>query len=512
MPEFTEWLLNKCKRNNTIHFILCIISLTLILAGCSLIKQPHYTFNQKQSAPKLQEDIIVLKKILEANHPSLYWYTPKDSIDYYFNAAIQSVTDSLTEIQFRNKLAIAVSKIRCGHTSVRLSKAYNKLYNKNRYPQFPLNIKTWKDSFVVVSNLWPDDTIIKRGTIITGINGIRNSVLLDSIFQFISIDGYSDNLKSQLVSFNFPVWYQSVYGLDSTYTIQYIDTNGKEENAIIKNFKPEDTTRKTRLSQPNTNLVKKPSGKETRKAKLLNKRNMKLDDSLHTAFIHLATFNGGRLRTFFRKSFRAVEHHHIKNLVIDIRENGGGNVDQYVLLTKYLADSTFKVGDTVAAVSCNIKYKKYIQSSLFYSFLMRLSTRKMKDGRYHQHYLETCYYKPKKRLHFNGHIYLVQGGFTFSASAMFAAALKNQHNVTVAGEETGGAYYGNSAMYIPEITLPNSHLRVRLPLFRLVIKSARIKDGRGVMPDIWIPPSSEAIKNGVDIKMVKVKEMIMRDH
>lgn len=508
MLEFTEWLLKYIKRKNTIRVIFCIIFFIFMLAGCTSIRQPHYTFNQKQSAPKLKEDIILLKKILEANHPSLYWYTPKDSIDYYFNTAIQSISDSLTEIQFRNKLAIAVSKIRCGHTSVHLSKAYNKLYNKNRYPQFPLNIKTWQDSLVVVSNLWPEDTILKRGTIITGINGIRNKILLDSIFQFISMDGYSDNFKSQVVSFNFPGWYQSIFGLDSSYTIQYIDTTGKEAIATIKSIKPEDTLRKNQINRPATILVKKPSGKEIRKTKMLNKRNMKLDDSLHTAFIHLATFNGGRLRTFFRKSFRTIAHQHIQNVVIDIRENGGGNVDQYVLLTKYLADTSFKVGDTISAVRRNFKFGKQVQSSWFYSFLMHLSTRKLKDGRFHQHYLETFYYKPKRRLHFNGHIYLVQGGFTFSASAMFAATLKNQRNVTVTGEETGGAYYGNSAMYIPDITLPNSHLRVRLPLFRLVIKKDRVKDGRGVLPDVLIPPSSEAIKKGVDIKMVKIKEMI----
>ena len=499
------------KQKNTIRVIFCINLFILIFAGCTSIQQPHYTFNQKQPASKLREDLILLQKILEADHPSLYWYTPKDSIDYYFNATIQSISDSLTEIQFRNKLAIAVSKIRCGHTSVHLSKAYNKLYNKNRYPQFPLNIKTWQDSLVVVSNLWPEDTILKRGTIITGINGIRNKKLLDSIFQFISVDGYSDNLKSQVISFNFPVWYQSVFGLGSSYTIQYIDTLGKETNASIKSIKLQDTLRKNKLTHPITIFGRKPSGKETRKARLLNKRNIKLDDSLHTAFIHLATFNGGRLRTFFRQSFRNIAHQHIKNVVIDIRENGGGNVDQYVLLAKYLADTSFKVGDTIAAVRRNLKYKKYIQSSWFYSFLMSLSTRKLKDGRFHQHYLETFYHKPKKRLHFNGPIYLIQGGFTFSASAMFAATLKNQKNVTIAGEETGGAYYGNSAMFIPDITLPNSHLRVRLPLFRLVIKKDRVKDGRGVLPDIYIPPSSEAIKKGVDIKMVKIKEMIKKN-
>ena len=55
-------------------------------------------------------------------------------------------------------------------------------------------------------------------------------------------------------------------------------------------------------------------------------------------------------------------------------------------------------------------------------------------------------------------------------------------NVLVVGEESGGGYYGNSAMHVPEIVLPNSKLRVTLPLYRLVMDKNRAK-GRGVLPD-----------------------------
>ena len=90
----------------------------------------------------LREDLILLKKILEANHPSLYWYTPKDSIDGYFETALNSITDSLDEVQFKNKVAYIISKIRCGHTTVRFSKAYSKKAVRYRFPQFPFEHPT----------------------------------------------------------------------------------------------------------------------------------------------------------------------------------------------------------------------------------------------------------------------------------------------------------------------------------------------------------------------------------
>ncbi|MEJ7681551.1 MAG: hypothetical protein WKG06_27620 [Segetibacter sp.] len=103
----------------------------------------------------MQSDFSLLQKILESNHPSLYWYTPKDSVDYYFKASQSSLKDSLTELQFKNRIGWAISKIRCGHTVVRNSKRYTKYFEHKRLPLFPLSLKVWQDSAVVVTNFSP---------------------------------------------------------------------------------------------------------------------------------------------------------------------------------------------------------------------------------------------------------------------------------------------------------------------------------------------------------------------
>jgi hypothetical protein len=47
-----------------------------------------------------------------------------------------------------------------------------------------------------------------------------------------------------------------------------------------------------------------------------------------------------------------------------------------------------------------------------------------------------------------------------------------------------------------------------LPKFRLVIDKNRVKDGRGVMPDVWSVPTTEAIRAGIDFKSQKALELI----
>jgi C-terminal processing protease CtpA/Prc len=480
-----------------------VILVFLCQTGNYVFAQKHPYQLSKKSAPELKEDFTILRKVLEANHPSLYWYTPKDSMDLYFDESINSITDSLDEVQFKNKVAWLVSKIRCGHTTVLFSKAYTKNAARFRFPSFPLYLKAWDDSLVVLANVFPKDTIFKRGTLITGINGRTNRQLLDTLFQFISSDGYAFNYKNQVVSSNFPIWYKTILGVDSTYHISYIDSTGKEATAILKNFKPiTDTSQKERSRR-----AELPSRRQLRKARLLAKRDMSIDTGLSTAYIRLTTFSSGRLRRFFRRSFKTIQQNKIEHVVIDVRENGGGKVSNSILLTKYLSDHSFKVGDSVVATSRKFQYGRYINPLLVYWLAMNLGAHKMNDGSIHFRRYEKNFFHPKKRFHYDGQVTLLQGGFSFSATVMFIANLKGQKNITVAGEESGGGYYGNSAMYLPTIILPNSRLRVALPMYRLVMDSTRPK-GRGIIPDLYIPPSSGAIKKGIDQKIYQIKQMI----
>jgi C-terminal processing protease CtpA/Prc len=138
-------------------------------------------------------------------------------------------------------------------------------------------------------------------------------------------------------------------------------------------------------------------------------------------------------------------------------------------------------------------------------------TAKKKDGKYHFGYFERHYFSPKRKNHFDGNVYILTGGNSFSATTLFTQTVKQQDNVIVVGEETGGGAYGNSAWLIPDLTLPETGVRFRLPLFRLVIDKNIPKDGRGVQPEVIAMPTTEAIRRGVDYKMEKVIELI-RSH
>lgn len=460
----------------------------------------------KYAPAVLKEDAVLLKKILEANHPSLYWHSSKETLDSSFNNFFVSLKDSLNEIEFKNKLSKWVAQIQCGHTSTLFSKSFLKKLNQYRYPRFPLQIKFWEDSAVVLSNAYTKDSIIKRGTLIEQINGLPIAWYRNQLFKQISNDGNAINHSYQVISNGFPDLYKQVFGVDSSYVIGYINASGKRDTLSLGNFSPLPKDSLSGKAQPSTTTRTSPTISK-RQMRLLSIRSLTIDTLTHSAYLRITSFSKGRLKSFFRKSFKNLKKENIEHLIIDFRENGGGKISNSNTLTKYLIQKPFKVADSVVATNRKLKYSRYIQHSWMYWLAMNLGARKAADGSIHYRRFEQHYFQPNARKGFRGQVYLVQGGYTFSAATLVIGALKGQENIKVVGEESGGGYYGNSAMHIPNITLPNTKIRVRLPLYRMVIDRNRPK-GSGIIPDIKIPPSSVAIREGWDPKMAAIMRMI----
>ena len=472
--------------------------------GVSIMAQKKLADAPKIAPALLIKDLQTLHKVLEQNHPSVYWYTPKDSMDYYFATAMASVKDSMSAWQFKNIVASYLANIKCGHTSVHFSPKLTKWYTAFRFPQFPLQLKVWKDSAVVIGNLYAKDSIFKRGTIVTGINQLPISTLVDSMYSIMSTDGNSINFKSQVLTNNFSGWYKARFGdADSVYQISYIDSAGNSKTSTIAAYVPP-KPKKDSLSQ-SSKVISKPKKVAPKKWTLL------VDSTANTAFMRVTSFSGSGLRKFIRQSFKTIKTSGVKNLVVDLRENGGGNIKNSTRLSQYISDHAFKIADSVVANNRGIS--KVPRSSFFnvmyYAFAKTLISKKGADGKFHFKRFEKHYYAPITKNHFDGNVYILQGGYTFSASTLFMSPLIKQKNVTIVGEETGGGYYGNSAMMIPNIKLPNSQLLFRLPLYRLVMDKTRPKGG-GVIPNVIVDPSSYAIKQGFDIKLETVKKMIQQ--
>lgn len=484
---------------------LCPLLLCLVLFSCAVSKD--YDPDKKYSKETLREDYTFLRTVLEKKHPALYWYTPKDSMDRIFDLGYQAISDSMTELKFGwNILAPLTTAIHCGHTSFSMSKHWNKFMRNKRIPSFPLYLKIWDDTMVVVNNLNKSDSILKKGTLITSVNGLSTRQMLNTMFDFMVKDGYSNNVNYIRLSASFPYFHRNIFGLYKNYDVGYMDSLGRAGHVVIPFYTPPvDSLKKKKLTTPG--IKPKKIGRQER---LENIRSLQVDSGL--AVMTVNSFSKSHLHRFFQKSFRKLRKEKIKNLVIDIRANGGGDINNYVLLTKYISRTPFRVADTAYAISRNFRpFTSSVSSGFFENLALIFITKKQRDGKYHFRFWERHTFRPKRKNHFAGDVYVLTNGLTFSASSLFCNAVKGQEHVTLVGEETGGGWYGNSGIMIPDVTLPNTRLRVRLPFFRLVQYNHVDVKGTGVYPDIYVGPNVHDVVNQVDTKMEKVKALIAEE-
>ena len=481
-----------------------VYCLLIVLVACRTARNDQGPF-YKYSPDELREDLRILNGVLRTHHPGLYWYQQPDTWNQSVKAVEAQLHDSLTEPVFRKLLRRLTAEVRCGHTSIQSARSSQRYQDTVAIRNlFPLSLKCWKDTMVVLGNLDTQDSILTRGVQILSINGRSARSILDTLSLYVSGDGFNRTHPDQILSGwgTFGNYYRQYLDTSSVFSIEYVDRGGEYRMTERPLFVPKkDTSRRVTTA--------KLSKREQRKQQLERTRSIQIDTSNRQALMRITSFGqGAHLRKFFKKGFKLLKENKIEDLILDVRNNGGGRVGNSTDLSRYISQKRFRIADTLYAVSRNSPYGKYIRHNWAVQAMMPILTKKKKDGRYHFGYFERHFFTPRKNNHYNGRTYILTSGYSFSATTLFINVVKGQPGVTVVGEETGGGAYGNSAWEIPTVVLPNTGIRLRLPLFRMVMDKRLPNNGRGIFPDVEVGATPESIRMNYDNKMRVTQELI----
>ena len=194
------------------------------------------------------------------------------------------------------------------------------------------------------------------------------------------------------------------------------------------------------------------------------------------------------------------------NLIVDVRNNAGGDVRVLMKLLSCLADRPMdrqKGGYDRVKKRGRIDVLKY---SLNYSgdidMFPEYEPRKGEDGYFCVDTIETCsVVMPDPEVHYGGRIYVLTNGHSYSAATLFPSVLiRNRRGVSV-GRETGSGYHFMTALKFADIRLPNSLQTFRIPMVQLVFDTtvtARTPAGRGLLPDYPLPLTRYEVMQGED--------------
>lgn len=114
--------------------------------------------------------------------------------------------------------------------------------------------------------------------------------------------------------------------------------------------------------------------------------------------------------------------------------------------------------------------------------------------------------KPKKN-HFDGKIYVLINGSSFSASSIIASKLKGDQRAFLVGEETGGTNDGTVAGRYSTEKLPYSKLKLPIGLMLVQPNIEFTETKKGVLPDHEIIHTLQEVLQKKDIQL----EWIMKE-
>ncbi|PSK92203.1 S41 family peptidase [Taibaiella chishuiensis] len=461
-------------------------------------KLPRFTTQQ------LYQDFDILKNAFIETRVGL-WYSSYALFDSLCSAQRNKIRNNMNALEFYRIMAPVVTYTHEGHCNIRPSDETGS-YIRQNYGYFPFLVKILQGKIYILNDL---DGLKTRGLMITKINGQSADSIMQVFRNIEPGDGYSTTSFDHWIGSAFSRYYASFFNPVTTFDLE-LEHPGTHQKTVYKNVPACSVKRFVRLSDSLAAALPNYRSKDG--------ATFVLDSSNSTGILTVTSFSlddyEGRRKGFKRflaETFKTLKEQQVKHLVIDVRDNGGGEQGMEDHLLSYLISKPYS------------KYK-YVEIPAFTFSFLRYSDRKKNPAGLTQELQEEFYqagdgrYLNKKGYyegdsvkadHFDGDLCILISGYTFSGGSEFAAMAKNYTRARFIGEETGGGYYGNTSGTFIRYILPNTQLTGRIPLCKFVPETLNnsIPFGHGVIPDHYIQPTIDDYLNGRDVEMAYAKAL-----
>ena len=457
------------------------------------------------SSDELKEDFSIYRGSLEEAHPGLYWYRTKVEMDSIFDAALTQLDQPTSERAFYTLLSSITARIGCLHTGMRPSDTFDKAnINKNARP-FPFEVKLDRDRMFIYRNL-SSDIVIVRGAEIIAINNREASSLIPFLVNKIPNDGYGDSWSRYALERSFRYYYHVFFGQPDYFQIRIRDKNGSERNVTVPG----------RLEKERYQVLKNRYPHSIDDEPVIS---LRFHNETNSAILKITRFDNWkigkkkyRFKKVIKRKMKEILASDVANLIIDVGDRGGGNelwgleILSYFLkepFTAYRAVEFKTLDYNVSKKYSNTSWAEFNLIKLLLNFEQPGSTLNWKN------YRGVKPYPPKKHT-FNNDVYLLIGGSTASATSDFAAWVDELNLATIVGTETGGSYLGNTSNWEFTVVLPNTQLKLQLPLARYLTNVEHEELGRGVIPAYTVPTTIHDKLNDIDTQLNYTLQLIKK--
>jgi len=408
---------------------------------------------------EINTDLDNIIPYLEDVHPNPFANILKSEFEEKINFAKNNVFNNMSLLDFYFLAAPIVSSLKDGHTGLDFPIDVLKELNPFVFP-FKLSFRNNKIYSLDNQKSIPADAEIIR------INNQDSSEIIKSLNSLISAE--NEHFKLNLLS----KYFYDFFEYKEEYIVEYLYKN-EIKNIILKGIRFKKIIENEK--QPNS------TKKEYYSYSFIEN---------NTALFNFNSFvDYEKFVVFLKDMFQEFNDRNVQNVIIDIRENGGGNSLLGEELLQYISNKNF--------FSYGIEITKYSEKRKdFYDNVMRegvLSYLTEKEYKNLFKYKNGTLIIDKEfeeiklrenRLRFKGKVFLLTSNYTFSSATDFAYNFQFLNIGKVIGEKTGGSIvsFGD----VITTTLPETNMNLYISHREFYPYGTTEKDRRPVKPEYEI--------------------------
>ncbi|HZV68798.1 MAG TPA: S41 family peptidase [Saprospiraceae bacterium] len=423
------------------------------------------------SPEELQNDFNVFRERYEASLANLYLYVSKERLDKIFDDLYKEIKPMTAE-EFYKFITPVSSIIKDGHSNIFPPKENTEYFDRNAV-FFPFNIY-WKEGRMFISKNLSGDTSIQSGNEIISINGLPAFAVMNYLLKRQVRDGENENYAVWILNHYFREYYSYHFGHPSSFEMSLRKAENKFSTIIVKALSKDVIASNREARYPKRNDSEKTY--------------FAIDSITHAGIFKIKSWDEKNLNQQIEDVFREIKSHRIDHLIIDVRDNQGGDFDLAIYLLSYILQQPFQYFNNLESVESHNDTGQL------------LSSRKGKMLGTHE----------ARKDSYQGKVYVLINGGCFSNTAAFCSRIAYYKRGEFIGEETGG----NKVVFSGEFglkgntILPNTKIICENANYRMTVTDLIENTGHGVVPDYKVEMNVEDDIAGRDVVLMKAIELI----
>lgn len=431
---------------------------------------------KKYSAQEVKDDLEYMYDMLEKCSYDLFALNSKENMDKLYSSTYQSIDDSLTEIEIYRKYIPLVSATKMSHCMMNKPWGYytNHYVNKGG-TLFPLSIYFSGDKAFVNENQSTNSSINKHDEILS-INDKPINEFLQGFYKNMS--GPTEYyINSIIEKTGFPRLNWIFNGEKKSFRLKIKNTNGIISSQSVHAMAAREYEDKINAHAAEDN--------EERTFEFLNEHvahlipggfiNMDSNKDLNSP----EAFDNTEFCHFIDSAFNSFQQKGIQHLIIDLRDNMGGDNSFSDYMIAYFAKTSFGIASKMQMKTS--QHTKDIWKDLDLPEIQDMKKQMMSLENGSRFDVEIKQYHPhpdtKK---FKGSVYVLINRYSYSNAAMTACIIQDYGFGEIIGEETTDEVSSYGAIH--RIDLPNTKFRVYYPK-SFFVRPNGDPTPRGVVPD-----------------------------